>query len=581
MRGFWRWCILLAGAALACAQPAGVLPLSEVRPGMKATGKTVFAGGRTESFDVEILGVMENVGPKQSVILARLSGGPLAQTGVLQGMSGSPVYLGDRLVGAVALSFPFSKEPIAGIRPAEEMLASPSVPSPARAALDAAAVLDPSSVLAAAPSVQVGPQQLTQIATPFWLSGFTASTFEHFAPALRRAGFAPTQGLSGGGRPASSSGRPLEPGEMISVQLMTGDMSVGADGTVTHIDGDRVWAFGHRFLALGDTAMPFARAEVLTLLASNQLSFKISTPREWLGAITQDRSAAIAGRLGQRPRMLPITLRVRHGASGPLRQSYRMEMVDDRLMSPLLTQMAVFSAIEATERVAGLASISLRGDIRLAGAPPVRIENLYATELGAPQMASAALAAPLALLMQSGFDDLRIEAIDLELQVTEDRKQLQLDTVWASRREARPGETVRVHASFQGDGNREIARFADFTVPVGMPPGPLYFTVSDALTSNVSEFRQFLFTPPRTRQQLLDFLNGLRPNTKAYLRVWRPDRPSWQVQGEILPQPPPSAALILAKSQQQTSGAKVAELEMAAGDFAFAGSKTLQVMVKE
>ncbi len=327
--------------------------------------------------------------------------------------------------------------------------------------------------------------------------------------------------------------------------------------------------------------MPFARSEVLTLLASNQISFKISSPKEWLGSITQDRSAAISGVLGRKPRMIPTTIRVNGRTGVPVEQTYRMEMVQDRLMTPLLLQMAVFSAVEATERSAGVSSIALTGEIRLQGGSPVKVGNLYASELGAPQMVSMGAASPVALLMQSGFDETRIESIDLQLDVVNEQRQMQLDGVWASKREVRPGETVEITAMFQGDGNRELTRRATYTIPSGAPEGPLYFTVSDALTSNVSEFRQFLTTPPRNRQQLLDFLNGVRPNTKAFVRVWRPEKPSWQVQGEILPQPPPSAALVLGKGQTQTPGAKVAELEIASGDFVFSGTKTLQVVVKE
>jgi hypothetical protein len=420
-----------------------------------------------------------------------------------------------------------------------------------------------------------------QIATPFWLSGFTASTMQQFAPALRSAGFEPVQGVSGGGTPAPGDPARLKPGDMISVQLVTGDMSIGADGTVTHIDGSRMWAFGHRFLAAGDVEMPFARAEVIALLPSQQVSFKISSPKEWMGAITQDRSTAISGFLGRQVPLLPVNLRVksRTGVAGD--RTYRMRMIQDRLMTPLLLQMAVFSAIDATERAAGLTSISLRGSLQLETGEPVRLDNFYTAELGAPQMVSAAVVAPVSLLLQSGFEGTRLRGVDLELEVSNERRQLQLDGVWTSKRVARPGDSVDVFAVFTGDGGAEVLRKATWQVPTGAEEGTVLFTVSDALTSNISEFRQFLVAPPRNRQQLLDFLNGIRPNRKAFVRVWRAQDSSWQVQGEILPSPPPSAALVLGRGQMQTPGAKITELELATGDFSFTGSKTVQVEVKE
>src|SRR5215467_13454717 len=229
----------LAAAAMLSAAPV-IFPLKDVRPGQTGVGKTVFSGSKVEEFQVEVLGVLENIGPRQSIILARLAGGPLAGTGVMQGMSGSPVYIDGKLAGAVALAFPQAKEAIAGIRPIEEMLrVAPDVKS------------QPPTV--ARQRYMSGDLRLEEIATPVSFSGFTASALEQFAPRLRELGLDPRQGVSGGGNPPDRLGDPskLEPGSMISVQLLSGDMSVSADGTVTAIDGDRVYAFGHRFLSSG------------------------------------------------------------------------------------------------------------------------------------------------------------------------------------------------------------------------------------------------------------------------------------------------------------------------------------------
>jgi hypothetical protein len=182
-----------------CAQAqVQIFPLSEVRPGMTAMGRTVFEGDRIEEFSAEILGVLENIGPRQSIILARLSGGPLERTGVLQGMSGSPVYLDGKLLGAVALSFPFSKEPIAGIRPIEEMLLAASTPPTAPRAERPGNPFDLASLLPAPTQYDLGSTVLTEISTPFWMTGFTRNAFQHFAPMLRAAGLEPVQGLPRG-----------------------------------------------------------------------------------------------------------------------------------------------------------------------------------------------------------------------------------------------------------------------------------------------------------------------------------------------------------------------------------------------
>src|SRR5205809_4494397 len=250
-------------AAVLSAQTA-FLPLKDLKPGMAGTGRTIFSGNRIEDFQVEILGVLENVGPKESLILARLSGGPLEHTGVMQGMSGSPVYIEGKLVGAVAMAFPFAKDPIAGIRPIQDMVRTyttmgpaPS-PAPPQRAMLAPAEKDltrffPKPASARLESTSAGEARMIDIATPLSFGGFSRATLDAFAPQLRALGLEPRQGVtSGGSTLAGTMGNPadLKPGSMISVQLMAGDLSVGADGTVTHIDGSRIYAFGHRFLVI-------------------------------------------------------------------------------------------------------------------------------------------------------------------------------------------------------------------------------------------------------------------------------------------------------------------------------------------
>jgi hypothetical protein len=571
--------VFLALALTASAQSPAIFPLSEVQPGQHGVGRTVFSGTKVEEFEVEILGVLENVGPRQSVILARLSGGPLEKTGVLQGMSGSPVTINGRLVGAIALAFPFSKEPIAGIRPIEEMLRAEPARPPAAAHLNP---FEYGAELPARASLQAGSDRLLEIATPLWLGGFTRSTLDHFAPQLRAAGFEPVQGVSGGASPEASnqSASPgkLEPGAMISVELLTGDLSAGADGTVTLVAGSRVYAFGHRFIGAGDTELPFARADVITLLASLNSSFKISSTREWLGTILSDRSTSISGLLGRRAPMIPVSVRLR---SAGRESRYRFDLVRDRLLTPLLAQMAFYSIIDATERVSGPATIQATGRIDLDGAAAVRLDNAWSAESGVAQIASSALVAPVAAIATSGFPALTVRAIDLDLEISNDRRDLRLDTVWTSRREVHPGDSFEIFARFTGESGLEIERSASYNVPVGASIGPLSITVSDASTANLAEYRQFITVPPRNAVQLVDFLNGLRTSRQAWVRISRPS-PSWTVQGETLPDLPASMTLLFGRSTlAQFPGARIAEIPLAAPDFVFTGSKTVLVDVKD
>ena len=571
-------------AAVVSAQTA-YFPLKDIRPGMHATGRTVFSGARVEEFQVEILGVLENIGPKESLILARLSGGPLAETGVLQGMSGSPVYFNGKLVGAVAMAFPFAKEPIAGIRPIEDMLrVSTANAEPVRQAKVSLEKGDLTAMLPRPEEALAGDMRMVDIATPVSFGGFTRAAIEHFAPQLRALGLEPRQGVSGGGRVAGRMGDPaaLEPGSMISVQLMTGDMSIGADGTVTHIDRGKIYAFGHRFLSVGPTELPFARSEVLTLLPNLSSSFKISAPKEWMGTISQDRNTAIAGEMGRRAHMAPISIVLNRG--GRRIEGYEMQMVNDRFLAPFLMQIAVFSAIDSTQRTLGAATYSVRGEIEFQGnEPPLKLNNMYSGDANTAQLVSLSSAIPLAYVLQSGFSSLEVKKVELAIECFDEKKQLQIDQVVAAPHEVRPGEKVRLTTVLVGDNGAEVTRAVDYLVPVGAPPGPLCFTVADGNVTNIAEYRQIVGETPRSAERLVANVNKLRANTKAYVRVWRPE-PNFQLEGEDFPDPPPSLALILGGADTaatQARNSKIEELEISAGDAVISGGKTVQVEIKE
>lgn len=579
------WFLLILSSCLFAEIP--IFPLRDVRPGLHGTGQTIFSGNRVESFDVEVLGVLENLGPKQSVILARLSGGVLAETGVMQGMSGSPVYINGRLVGAVALAFAWSKEPIAGIRPIEEMLRAGGQTG-TQLEVRPVSLFRP-DLLPAPPATETAgmDDRMTPIATPVSFNGFSENVLAHFAPQLRRLGLEPRQGLSSGGHLPPTMGNPgaLRPGDMITVQLLSGDMSVGADGTVTAVDGKRVYAFGHQFLSVGATDLPFARADVIAVLPSLQSSFKISSAREWMGAITQDRSTAIYGELGRHAPTIPLAIDVSGGA-GTLSR-YRMEMVSDQILSPFLVQMAVYSAIETTERTFGAGTFVVHGRAEFSsGIAPLKFDNTYSGDFSVPQQASLGVASSLSWVMGAGFDALKLRNVSVSIEAIEQKRSLEIDQIAASRRFVRPGEPLDIAITLSGPNGMELVKRARFQVPVGTRAGALELTASDALTTNLLEYGQAIGLTPKSPAQVVSLINDLRPNTNAYIRIWT-TAPAYDVQGVDLPSPPPSLGLILARAQSAPGslslarGSEVAELAVDAGPYVVSGSKTTQVEVKE
>jgi hypothetical protein len=482
------------------------------------------------------------------------------------------------------MAFPYAKDPICGIRPIEEMVRASSAAPAQRAARGDKDILH---LFPKPLSAMAGEDRMANIATPVSFGGFSRETLEVFGPQLRSLGLEPRQGVAGGGNVAPGMGNPndLKPGSMISVELMSGDLSVGADGTVTYIDGPRVYAFGHSFLGVGSTALPFARAEVVALLPTLNSSFKVSSAKEWMGGITQDRDTAISGELGTLPAMAPMSITVTR--NGQPIDSYHMRMVNDPLLSPLLIQMAVSSAIEATERTTGAASVRLTGDIQFQnGLAPVKIGSIFAADNGSAALTAMAAAMPAAYAMQSGYDAISLKQVDLNIETFDVKKELQIDGVTASRREAHPGDTIRIDVSLMGDNGQEITRQVAYQTPIGAEPGAIYFTVADAATTNIADFHQVLSSPERTPGQVIAMLNGLHPNNRAYVRVWSAI-PAFQLEGADLPAPPASVALILGALQSNTGGisqtrnSKIAEMEIDAGGMAVTGSKTIQVEIKE
>jgi len=610
------WLLSAVLALLGTAAPAQqasvsvpIFPLSEIKPGMKAIGRTVFDGRNIEEFQAEILGVLRNVSPRQSIILARLSGGPLEETGVMAGMSGSPVYIDGRLIGAVALGFQFSKAPIAGITPIEQMIESfgdesePAAATPAQQAwrfvaepgnpsemrLVASETPDLLPPSAAAPNrVFWGGNEtsLVRVATPLALSGFTTEAIEHFQPQLRALGLVPMQ--VGGGASSDQTmgdGSKLQPGSMISVQLVRGDLGMSADGTVTMVDKGRVYAFGHQFLAAGPTAIPFAESVVLAALPSYANSMKISTPGQLLGVIGQDRSSGIVGTLGERVRMVPVEMEVTTGARPG--RTYKFEVVNDRFLLPFLVNMAVLSSLGTTERMVGDSTLQIEQTVTLNGLPEVRVENYVAGSVNAPAMAAQSAAATMSFLMQSELGPVNIEGIRLRVLSTDRRLVQDLERIWSDRREVKPGESLELTALLRGQDGEETLQKATLEIPASLTPGPLTILVADGTTIDRAEMsRTGRRVLPKNPQQLVRAINKLRRNNRLYARLSRL-QPGFVIQGENFPSPPPSVARIFSSDPSLTAEVSptflstVADYELDPLPSVVSGVKTITVMVRE
>ena len=608
---------LALSVATTLATPASttLMPVEDIRPGMVGVGRTVFEGTQLQDFKVHILGVLRNMqGPKRDLILARLEGGPLGETGVAQGMSGSPVYIDGRLIGAVSYSIgPFSKEAIAGITPIAEMKDATAVArrtNAANARLDLPITPEGlSAVLAAvhnrvapfarrAADVQVlrvgdlAPQAAPQlgamlrpVSTPLLLGGFEPEVADLVGNVFRGAGFNAVVSAGAAGRPEAAPNEPLREGDAIGVALVRGDLEMGATGTVTHIDGDRIYAFGHPFFNLGPAEFPLTRAYVYTMLPSLMTSFKISSMGDTIGTMQQDRATAIAGTLGKGPALVPMTVTLQsdrgQGLASPRVLKY--QVVNDQLFTPLLAYVALFNTLTSYERQFGAATVSIKSKATLKGHGALALEDVFAGE--SPLLgASAAVAAPLAMVLTNDIEPVALESLDVTVTTTESPRTANIERVWLDDIRPRAGRTVPLKIltrSYRGE--EKIT-----TVPIDIPANAsneLSILVTDGRQLNAMEQRELRRSlQPQSVAQMLRVLNDTRRNNRIYVRLLV-GTPGAVVNGEPMAALPPSVLAVLESDRNGGSftpirSATLGEWQIPM-DSAVSGSRILTISVEK
>lgn len=547
--------LTLLACSLAAAAPPPVLPFRDLRTGMKGTGRTVFEGTAVQTFDVEIVGLLPNIGPGQDLILGKCTGGPLERTAVLSGMSGSPVFVDGKLIGAVAYSWGFAKEAIAGITPIEEMLRVGELPdrTAARRPGSAPAMSEARRLLSRPEGI---PAFLTTALSglrpavsggathPIALSvgGLGTTGLARIAPSLREAGFLPVQAGSGGRATAESPA--LEPGSPVGIKLVRGDVDFTATGTVTWVDGPRLFAFGHPLYSLGSIDLPMTGARVETLMPSLEQSARIAVPLSEVGAFRQDRAPAIFGRIGAAPKMIPVRLQMNDGAGRS--RNFAFDLADDPLLAPVFFYEALNGILAATERVYGSLTLRLREGsvIRMTGEEEVELDNLFAGP-AAPGQATGLSAYILYLLLNNEWKTPEITGINLILDYDEEPKTGSIRRVTLDRYRVHPGETLTVSAVVAPYRGAETVLTREIEIPAETPPGRLLLEVGDAASLNRAEAEEDGFAP-RTLKQLVGLVNRLRRNDRIYIVGIRADSGVF-VGGARLPNLPPSAQAILSR----------------------------------
>ena len=610
---------VLAALSLVAMQPsvrlfgdAPQMRIEDVRPGMVGISRTVFDGTRVEEFKANIIGVLENViGPNRNLILAKLEGGPLANTGVIAGMSGSPVYVDGKLIGAISYALgSFSKEPIAGITPIAEMTDSTKLtdvrPVAARVRLEYPVTREslvaafrkalnwnrpfadrPSDVRMSGTSAvaDLGAGQLgtllRPIATPLVMAGFEPQVADLVGTAFSDQGFVPTGGAFTGARYGEKPFEgPLKPGDAVGVMLVGGDLMLGATGTVTHIDGDRVYAFGHPMYNLGPTEFPMTRAYVYTVLPSLFASSKLSSTGEIIGTVLQDRATAIAGRLGPGPRMIPLTMTL-DSKRGPAR-TFKYTVVNDPLFGPLMTYVSMLNTLMSYERNMEAATFSIRGTVALKRHDPIRFNNIFSGEQASVSAASYVVG-PVMYLMNNDYEKVDLEGLEISVSTTEQPKTATLERVWLDDPRPRAGRTVPLKMLVRTYRGVENVR----TVPIQIPAnatGTLTILVSDGGRLGLAEQRESRSPASRSVDQMIKALNKGRRNDTLYVKLMSSDAGA-VVSGEMLSSLPPSVLGVLEGERNGGNfnplhSATLGEWELVT-DHAVTGTKTLTISVSQ
>jgi hypothetical protein len=556
-------------ARAAAPQPSSVWRVEDLRRGMKGHGRTVLKGTQVETFQVEVLGVLKNTSPGRDLVLARLSGIGLEKTGVIAGMSGSPVYVEGKLVGAVAYAWPFGKEPIAGITPFAQMQGFVETldhretrpgGAPVRVGLEDSIRIggkefDTVSVAQGfdESASDRGGLFLTPLRTPLAATGFTQHSLELFARRAGKFGLVP---MTGGGATAKvadeEKGATLEPGAPLAVALITGDFDLSGIGTVTHVEGGKVYGWGHPFMSLGVCQLPMFTGYIHTVYPRQTVSFKMGSPLREVGVMSADVSTCIAGVLDRKADMMPVRMSVTLGKGAT--RTFQVRIARHLTLLPTLVYTALTNAVDMEGELPDELTARMRMKVELEGHPAIVLEDTFSGFSGG--RAPTALYSPVALLVgnltSNSFKDLRINRIDCETRIEAGRATAEIEAVELNADTYRPGETVKASVYLRPHKGPRQRVALSLDLPADLPEGTYTAVVCDEPSSARADLRgNPTLNLPASAEQLVEgwqqLLNARRTTLVLRLPV---GAHGVAAGGKALPKLPGSMLHILANSKR-------------------------------
>lgn len=559
---------------------------------MRGVAYTVFEGVTPEPMDVEVLGVLKNAnGPKGDIILVRLGGKKAEYTGVVAGMSGSPVYFDGKLAGAVAFRIgEFSKEPIAGVTPIQEMLEISAIdrtpeigPGTANGAVSAPNKTSGPGLPQGLNQVQSFAQYLKPIETPLVFSGFTQEAIQRFAPQFASAGIVPVMGA--GSVSDAKQPEPLQPGSAVSAILVRGDMDIAATCTVTYIDAQHLLACGHPLMQFGMVDLPMTKAQVLATLPSPLNAFKIVNATEPVGAFIQDRHTGIMGEFGKTPEMIPVTLNIRGGGSSD--KQFHYEILNNAHLSPVAMMATVYNALHGVNEYGEDITYRMNGSISVNGYPQLAVQNMFtATDQGQPAavMAAMSLGDRFSRIYDNPYNAPEIRGVQFDFEIVRDRRWARLESARTDVTEARPGDEITIETvvrPYRGEG---IVRQIPIHIPTSTSKGPLRILVSDGETLDRVRRSGPMLGRKLDLASTIAFLNKQHVSNRVYVSLLEAG-PEAIVADKVMPSLPLSIMNVMEgmRGTQEMivqSDSSVSEAATVPLDYVVSGAQVLTITIK-
>jgi len=584
-----------------------IFPSANLKPGMKATAWTVFEGTVPEAVPIEIVGLWKNAwGPKQDIIIGKM-GGKAQRTNVAGGMSGSPVYIDGKLIGAVALRLSvFSPDAICGITPIELMLEindfDKTVPAEAKTPnkpVARAAVEMPNDLVrqVMAASEMSMPQSLSMepIGTPLVFSGFTEMTLREFGPLLRQQGINPVAGGAGttsyNTKPISTWANALQPGQSVAGVLVNGDMSVTGLGTVTYNDGRRILAFGHPFFNMGPVDMPMSQGEILMVLSSQFQPNKMGNATEIVGALKQDRHSGIMGVLGAESPMIPVNVKIRTmGEKNAVvkEKNLRYNIFTHQKWTPFLSMMTIFNSISGMNEFSEELTYRLSGQVEFEGQQRLNLENMQSVnqeqQVPAPMVLTGYVGEKINRLFGNQVQMPRMKSMDVTVDMIPERRVLALESAWISASEVSPGDEITVKAYLRPFRGPRVEREMKLKIPEGLPKGEHKVMLSDG--DSLNRLQNFFLTQNKflDLNGALSMLNRERRNTQLFASVMQ-TKPTVFYDDKVLPSLPQSVLNVMQAGRtanRMISNYPETMVSQASIEFdqVVSGSHTLKIVVR-